>query len=269
MVCKNDARSSPFPTDREVTSESSADARARFLAFIESVSALAQGAAQLCAACVQTLPVQRAGIVINVDGVGLEVLSASDKIAERVEWTQVTLGEGPAVDAIATGVPVSVTNLTQVRSSWPVFLAEIAHYDIGALYAIPLQVGVIKVGVLDLFCAPGATLSESGFADAIAVAELVTAVLLNVGRNGRIPGSLSSWLNQPLSTREVHQATGMVAVQLGLDARSAYVRLQAYSFGNHRLLKDVASDVVNRRLRFGPDLDGRGDIDPGQGRPTR
>jgi hypothetical protein len=41
--------------------------------------------------------------------------------------------------------------------------------------------------------------------------------------------------------------------QLGIDARSAYVRLQAFAFGNHQSLRDVARDVVSRRLRFDPD----------------
>ena len=230
----------------------SVDVRTRFLAVIETIADHIEGAQQLCTACVQTLPVQRAGIVIQGGGVGLEVLSASDTVAERIEWTQVTLGEGPAVDAIANGVPVSLPDLTQNRGPWPVFLAEIAGFGISAVYALPLQVGAIKVGALDLYCDGGATLTESGFADALAVSELVTAALLNVDQDGRIPGSLSSWLNQPLSAREVHQATGMVMVQLGLDARAAYVRLQAHAFGNRLLLRDVARDVVNHRLRFGP-----------------
>ena len=228
------------------------DAKARFLAVIETVADHTEGAGQLCTACVQTLPVQRAGIVLRGGGVGLEVLAASDTVAERIEWTQVTLGEGPAVDAITKGVPVSLPDLTQTCGPWPVFLTEIAGFGVSAVYALPLQIGVISVGALDLYCDGGATLSESGFADALAVSELVTAVLLNVGQDGRIPGELSSWLNQPLSAREVHQATGMVMVQLGLDARAAYVRLQAHAFGSRLLLRDVARDVVNHRLTFDP-----------------
>jgi hypothetical protein len=41
--------------------------------------------------------------------------------------------------------------------------------------------------------------------------------------------------------------------QLGIDARSAYVRLQAFAFGNRQSLRDVARDVVSRQLRFDPD----------------
>jgi hypothetical protein len=41
--------------------------------------------------------------------------------------------------------------------------------------------------------------------------------------------------------------------QLGIDARSAYVRLQAFAFGNRQSLKDIARDVVSRRLRSDPE----------------
>jgi hypothetical protein len=123
------------------------------------------------------------------------------------------------------------------------------------MYALPLQVGAIKVGVLDLYCAPGDSLDGQDFADAVSVAELLTGVLLAVGPDGRLPETLGPWWNQPLATREVHQATGMIMAQLGIDARSAYVRLQAFAFGNGQPLRDVARDIVGRRLRFKAESD--------------
>jgi hypothetical protein len=48
----------------------------------------------------------------------------------------------------------------------------------------------------------------------------------------------------------VHNAAGAVSVQLGVSVTEALIRLRAYAFGNDRLLRDVAEDVVARRLRF-------------------
>ena len=231
----------------------SMDAKARFLAAVERVPDRADGAERLCAACVLALPVRRAAIAISVSGHGLEVLSATDRVAEQVEWTQVTLGEGPGFDAVTSGGPVSLVSLAQADGRWPMFIPEVAGAGIGAMYALPLQVGAINVGVLDLYCGLGEFLDGQGFADAVAVSELLTSVLLAIGPGGRIPESLGPWWNQPLGTREVHQATGILMEQLGVDARSAYVRLQAFAFGNRQSLKDVARDVVSRRLRFNPD----------------
>jgi hypothetical protein len=236
--------------------------RARFLAAVDKATELGDEPVRLCEACVLSLPVQRAGISVHVDGVGLEVLCASDYIAERVEWVQVTLGEGPAWEAIATGGPVVVPDLMAVDERWPVFVSEAAASGVGSMLALPLQVGAIHVGVLDLYRDDAQPLDTDDFADAVAVADLVTAILLTVGRSGRIPYALGPWWDQPLTTREVHQATGMIMAQLGVDARDAYVRLQAFAYAGRRLIRDVAHDVVARRLRFDPDPDIDRDPDP-------
>ena len=49
----------------------------------------------------------------------------------------------------------------------------------------------------------------------------------------------------------VHQATGMVAEQLGITVTEALIRLRAYAFAQDRALTDVANDVVTGGFRFG------------------
>jgi hypothetical protein len=172
------------------------------------------------------------------------VLCASDAVAEQVEWTQITLGEGPGVEAVGSGAPTIVTNAANPDDRWPTFAAEAAKAGVGALYALPLEIGAIRVGVLSLYRDRPSELDATDFADAVAVAELVTAVLLTVGRTGRLTGSLGPWWDQPLSTREVHQATGMIVAQLRVTAREAFARMQGF-----------AHAVVHRRLRFDEDPD--------------
>ncbi|MFF9896031.1 ANTAR domain-containing protein [Streptomyces longispororuber] len=50
--------------------------------------------------------------------------------------------------------------------------------------------------------------------------------------------------------REVHQATGMVMVQLGIGQEQAFDRLRARAFTEGRTVSEVARDVVARRLCF-------------------
>jgi AmiR/NasT family two-component response regulator len=70
------------------------------------------------------------------------------------------------------------------------------------------------------------------------------------------PGDGSGgWLDHALAHRaEVHQATGMVLVQLGIGPADALARMRAHAFVNQRLLIDVARDVVDRRLVFTEDM---------------
>ena len=44
----------------------------------------------------------------------------------------------------------------------------------------------------------------------------------------------------------------MITVQLGVTAAVALVRLRAFAYAHDRRLRDVARDVVARRLRFDP-----------------
>jgi hypothetical protein len=65
------------------------------------------------------------------------------------------------------------------------------------------------------------------------------------------PGALGAELEEGANFRfVVHQASGMVAAQLGVSVGEALVRLRAYAFGNERLLADVAEAVVARKLRL-------------------
>jgi AmiR/NasT family two-component response regulator len=49
---------------------------------------------------------------------------------------------------------------------------------------------------------------------------------------------------------EVHQAAGMVSVQLGVDIRAAFAAMQSHAASSGRSVIDVARDVVGRRLTF-------------------
>jgi hypothetical protein len=47
-------------------------------------------------------------------------------------------------------------------------------------------------------------------------------------------------------------------VQLDSDLTAAFLRLRAHAYLTGRRLSQVASDVVDRRLRFDPDTDNAG-----------
>jgi AmiR/NasT family two-component response regulator len=55
---------------------------------------------------------------------------------------------------------------------------------------------------------------------------------------------------EPAHWAEVHQATGMISAQLDVGVDEAFVRLRAHAFAEHLALRDIARDVVGRRLRL-------------------
>ena len=71
-------------------------------------------------------------------------------------------------------------------------------------------------------------------------------------QTGADPGTLGIELEAGSNLRlVVHQATGMVAEQLGITVTEALIRLRAYAFTQDRALTDVANDVVTGAFRFG------------------
>ena len=103
--------------------------------------------------------------------------------------------------------------------------------------------------MLDLYrCKPGA-LEDDQLRDAMASAD--TAALMMLGLRTEPDQGGAGWLDHAVASRaEIHQATGMVSVQLDVSAPEALARMRAHAFVHNRLLIDVARDVVGRRLVF-------------------
>ena len=70
-------------------------------------------------------------------------------------------------------------------------------------------------------------------------------------RGGLAPGAVDL-LESGFTERraEVHQAAGMVSVQLGISLTDALVALRARAYAQGRTIAQVAADVVARRLSF-------------------
>jgi hypothetical protein len=214
----------------------------------------------VCAAAMSAAGVDRAAVAVALSASPRETVYASDRVAGEVEELTLTLGEGPGVDAFTSG-PALVADLTapDCLARWPVFAPAAVHAGVRAVFALPLQVGGIRLGVLDLYRAEPGDLDREQLADALVLADTVCALLLDAAPRRDRPRPNGGWPEPAGSPHpEVHQATGMITVQLGVSVAVALVRLRAYAYAHDRRLRDVAGDVVARRLRFDPDADAGG-----------
>ncbi|MEJ3742927.1 ANTAR domain-containing protein [Actinomycetes bacterium KLBMP 9797] len=200
--------------------------------------------------------VDGAAVTVVLGAIARETVYATDEIAAELAELALTLGEGPGVDAVSGG-PALAVDLTgsDCLARWPVFAPAAASTGAGAVFALPLHVGAVRVGVLDLYRAQSGSLDGDQLADALLLADTACALLLDAAQRDRPhPGG-----HRPepafVAHPEVHQATGMITVQLGVTAAVALIRLRAYAYAHDRRLRDVAADVVARRLRFEPDPD--------------
>lgn len=211
-------------------------------------------AKHICRACVRGLDVDGAAISLLTASSSRETLFASDPTADLLEELQFSLGEGACMDAARTGRPVLVPDMNDIveTSRWPVYAdAVVEQAGVGAVFALPLQCGTVNLGVLDLYRRVPGRLGRAQLRDVVGAADLAALMLLGLRTD---PGDEQA-LDRSLSSRdEIHQATGMVVAQLGVDVTDAFARLRAHAFTEHRLLGDVAGDVVARRLRFTRDV---------------
>lgn len=198
---------------------------------------------------------------VDVDGGGMSLLSAtgtrqplygSDATAAAMERLQFTLGEGPCVDASASGSPVLVPDLDDpgsgVLERWPVFLAEASKVDIRAVFAFPVRIGAIALGAIDLYRRSPGPMPRADLATTLSTVDAIAAALLTVG--GPLIAGLES---ARLSSMAVHRAAGMVMEQLGGSIEEALARLRATAYTEGTPLEELADDVVTGARRFQED----------------
>ncbi|MDQ1711067.1 MAG: hypothetical protein QOE45_517 [Frankiaceae bacterium] len=227
------------------------DAWARLLA--GAVAERSDQSRRICDLCVEMLGVTGAGISLVTASGNRGVVCASDDVAARIEDLQITLGEGPCVDAVRSGAPVLVPDLDNPEDvavgRWPAFMEGAGTAGVRAVFAFPVRVGAAGLGALDLYRASAGALDGDQLGGALMAADAAALALLelDVGAGGAFPDGLGTG---SAYHSQVHQATGMVQVQLGVTTKEAFAMLRARAFAQGRPLLGVATDVVERRLRF-------------------
>jgi hypothetical protein len=209
---------------------------------------------RLCGAAVRALPASGAGLSVMTESGMRGVAAASDAASERIEEFQFDLGEGPCVDAFTSRRPVLEADLGGAGiGRWPLYAAAAHNEGIQAAFAFPLQVGAARLGVLDIYRRVQGSLSAEELAQALTFADVATTMLLDA-QDEAPPGDAADGLDEAMEYRfELHQAQGMVMVQLGVSLTTALALLRAYAYSNDRHLAEVARDVVTRRLRLDSD----------------
>ncbi len=228
------------------------DRLARILAELSAEDDGRWSSARLCEVTRDVAGVSGAGAMLMSGDLPGGSLCTTNDVSQTIEELQYTLGEGPCVDAHAHGRVVLEPDLVRPQTPrWPAFSAQAMEAGVRALFAFPLQVGSGRLGAVDLYRDRPGPLSDDEHADALVMADVIARWILDVQAHAPA-GSVAAELEEAADFHFiVHNAAGMVSVQLGVSVTEALIRLRAYAFSNDRLLRDVADDVVGHKLRFG------------------
>ena len=205
----------------------------------------------MCQACVEITGMTGGGLMLMSGDIPRGSICATDDVSALIEELQYSLGEGPCIDAYNDDRPVSEPDLaSQGSHRWVAFAAEAAKAGARAVFGFPLQVGGVRLGALNVYRDQPGPMTSAQHTDALILAGLVAQAIL-VMQAGAPPGQLAAELERSADFESVvHQASGMVAAQLDVSVAHALIRLRAHAFGNDRPLREVASAVVARELRF-------------------
>lgn len=230
------------------------DRRTRILAELYPTDARGLEATRLAQVCASVTGATGAGLMLMSGDVPRGSVATTDSVSTLIEELQFSLGEGPCVDAFRFDAPVLEPDLADPAvPRWLAFSPPAIEAGARAIFGFPLQVGTVRLGAMNLYADQPGNLSHERHADALVMADVAAQALLIMQAHAP-PGALAVELEAGSNFQHVvHQASGMVAAQLGVSVAQALIRLRGHAFAEAVPLRDVADDVVARRFRFEED----------------
>lgn len=207
----------------------------------------------LCSTSVEVLDVSSAGLTLITAQNGGSVCS-SDERAGQLDELQFSLGEGPNHDAYVTRTPIFEPDLENSDfGRWPGFTPPALQLGARGVFAFPLHAGMKCIGVLALYQDSAGALTADQTADGLVVADALARSVLETQFRSESDVLATELSGFDVHRAEVHQASGMASVQLGISVADAALRLRAHAYAANKSVADVARDIAARRLRLDDD----------------
>ncbi len=173
--------------------------------------------------CTALMRVESAGVLIEVPGEGLALVSTTSHTAEVLELYELQNGDGPCIHSIRHDTTVTAVGPELERDWGPVGAAMLAAGYHG-LYAFPLRWHDQAIGALNLFVTHRDPLDDDERRLGQAFANMAAAILTTIHptRWSDIAADIDTLLTGRIA---IEQAKGILAVQHGLSLADAYALL--------------------------------------------
>ncbi|ONI91884.1 transcriptional regulator [Actinosynnema sp. ALI-1.44] len=194
--------------------------------------------------CVELLDVAAAGVVLSDQQGGLRMAAASSERARLVELFAVQADDGPCLDCVRTGLPVSSANLADDGDRWPRFVLAAREAGFSATHAVPMRLRQTVIGALNLLDTESNGVDEISVNLGQALADVATIGVLQhraIDDNAILTRQLQTALNSRIV---IEQAKGVLSAHADVDMQTAFVALRGYSRSNNLRLSDVARMVA-------------------------
>jgi hypothetical protein len=206
---------------------------------------------RLCAVAAEVTEQSGAGIaLVSKDG-ELTSMCASNKVAQRLMDLEITVGEGPCVDASRSfGAVEELELLSSSSTRWLAYSPSAGSAGARAVFGFPLCIGAICLGALSLYRDQPGPLTDAQASDAHLMASVAARAIVSM-QAGAAPDMIGDELaREGTFDFAVHQAAGMVSVQGSMSVGDALVALRAHAFTNDCTSSTLALRIVARELCF-------------------
>lgn len=191
------------------------------------------------------------GAVPGADWVSITVGSPADPQrlgsdsaeAQSFDGHQLQAGEGPCLDAYASGTAVVTDDVTS-DDRWPALAQIVRPGAVRSVLAVPIREEGSITGAVNIYSGRAGTFGGAGRRIAELAAASVASVLQTVAERESVQ-NLAENLERALTSRSViDQAKGMVMASLGVNADDAFARLVNLSSRMNVKVRDLAALIV-------------------------
>ena len=203
---------------------------------------------------VQLLGASAAGVMLADPRGPLRLVAASSEAARLLEVFQLQSDEGPCLETIRTGRPVTEPDLNHAQQRWPRFTPAALRAGFAAVHALPMRLREQVIGGLNLFRDQPGPFDPADVRIGQALADTATIGLLHE-RNLRRSEILGEQMQAALNSRiTIEQAKGKLAERFGIDLDTAFITLRHYARDHNLRLSDLSQAFIDSGPAAFPDL---------------
>jgi GAF domain-containing protein len=202
----------------------------------------------LVRACVDLLSITAAGLLLDDQKGNLAVIASSSEETRLLEIYQLQNNEGPCLDCVHRGKPVTSANLEAEVARWPLFVPAALAAGFRSVVAVPLRLRDQTIGGLNMFRGGTEPMTPDDQRLAQAFADVATIGILQ-RRSTHRSTMVAEQLQHALNSRVViEQAKGVLAERKAVNMDAAFDALRHHARSHNLKLTDVAFSVVRGEL---------------------
>ncbi|WP_210649902.1 GAF domain-containing protein [Nocardioides sp. SYSU D00065] len=217
----------------------------RRLAASGNHSTVVEALRQVVTACVDLFGVSGAGLLVAEDQDMLRYVVASDDVGRALETAEAATGQGPCTEAFVDSRVVTTSDLRADAERWPELARAVAAQPVRAVLGVPVRLGGIPVGTLDVYRDHRHDWDDSECAALARYAEVI-ATTMAAALQAHTAGELARQLQYALDYRVViERAVGFLMSRDSTDAVAAFNALRAAARSRRTKIGEVAQGVLD------------------------